>query len=399
MFKTIVTLLMLCWEVPELFGADIGLGLGFGKSSRPYPDALKILKSQGVRKIKTWSINSDWLYQVETVYGKHNVEVTVAIPNSDLWKMYNDQKYIKWVLQELKRYQGIIKLVAIGNEPFHEENRALAMPHLLSAFNSMVKLLNENGLQEHMKVTIPFSAVVLTNTYPIDNTVFHPDIIETMKEVTAIMKNTGSVFSINIYTYFAYTGDNKISLNFALGKENSLFEAMLSGCRVALNKIGANLVPIIVGETGWPSNGGPKGTTIENARIYTQHILDFAKRSDLAKTIYIFEAFDESEKNGLETERNFGIGYENRKFKFDFNLDDKNVQSPCTKWGWKFYDFYDIIENDLGRKYFENRNDCQQYCRNMNGCRGYSWFNNYCYFKSGAQTFKPNINVYSAMIC
>ena len=44
--------------------------------------------------------------------------------------------------------------------------------------------------------------------------------------------------------------------DFALGRSGSLFEAMLRGCRVALNKIGMQDLQIIVGETGWPTAGG-----------------------------------------------------------------------------------------------------------------------------------------------
>ena len=64
------------------------------------------------------------------------------------------------------------------------------------------------------------------------------------------------MFSINLYPYFAYSYASDIPLDFALGKDGSLFEAMLRGCRVALDKIGANSLKIIVGETGWPSAGG-----------------------------------------------------------------------------------------------------------------------------------------------
>ena len=44
-----------------------------------------------------------------------------------------------------------------------------------------------------------------------------------------------------------------------MGQSGSLFDAMLRGCRVALDKIGAEGLPIIVGETGWPTDGGSKG--------------------------------------------------------------------------------------------------------------------------------------------
>jgi hypothetical protein len=74
------------------------------------------------------------------------------------------------------------------------------------------------------------------------------------------LQSSGSVFSINLYPYFAYSYASDIPLDFALGRDGSLFEAMLRGCRVALDKVGGGSVKIIVGETGWPSAGG-KGTS------------------------------------------------------------------------------------------------------------------------------------------
>ena len=53
--------------------------------------------------------------------------------------------------------------------------------------------------------------------------------------------------------------------DFALGKSGSLFEAMLRGCRVALDKIQMQDLQIIVGETGWPTAGGKGGSRSERA--------------------------------------------------------------------------------------------------------------------------------------
>ena len=65
-----VTAWLLCWHASEVLGAKIGVGLGFGKSSQPYPDALNTLKNQGIRYIKTWSINPVWLHHVQVIYGQ-----------------------------------------------------------------------------------------------------------------------------------------------------------------------------------------------------------------------------------------------------------------------------------------------------------------------------------------
>ena len=105
-------------------------------------------------------------------------------------------------------------------------------------------------------MTIPFSAVVLANTYPPENTHFADGIMSTMRDIVPTMLRTGSKFSINLYPYFAYAFSSDIPLDLALGRQGSLFDNMLKGCREALNKIGGQSLPIIVGETGWPSGGG-----------------------------------------------------------------------------------------------------------------------------------------------
>ena len=50
-------------------GGNLGIGIGFGRSSRPYNVALQKIKSWGITALKTWSINPDWLNAVQQVYG------------------------------------------------------------------------------------------------------------------------------------------------------------------------------------------------------------------------------------------------------------------------------------------------------------------------------------------
>ena len=103
-------------------------------------------------------------------------------------------------------------------------------------------------------MTIPFSAVVLVNTYPIQNSAFDPLIIDLMRNITPTMIATKSKFSINLYPYFDYVSNPvDIALSFALGP---MLDTKLQGCRLALNLIGASALPIIIGETGWPTAGG-----------------------------------------------------------------------------------------------------------------------------------------------
>ena len=50
----------------------------------------------------------------------------------------------------------------MGNEPYHEMNRPTAMPHLVNAFNRMVQLLADNGLQNDIKVLESFTKLKFT---------------------------------------------------------------------------------------------------------------------------------------------------------------------------------------------------------------------------------------------
>jgi hypothetical protein len=43
----------------------LGIGIGFGRSSRPYQEALRRIKDKGIFALKTWSINPEWLNAVE----------------------------------------------------------------------------------------------------------------------------------------------------------------------------------------------------------------------------------------------------------------------------------------------------------------------------------------------
>jgi len=49
---------------------NIGIGIGFGRSSRPYDQALRDLKSKRFTQLKTWSINPAWLEQAKRVYSQ-----------------------------------------------------------------------------------------------------------------------------------------------------------------------------------------------------------------------------------------------------------------------------------------------------------------------------------------
>jgi len=71
-------------------------------------------------------------------------------------------------------------------------------------------------------VTIPFSAVVLVDTFPPERAQFAGGIMSTMQAIVPTMLKTGSKFSINLYPYFTYAFSSDIPLDLALGRQRIL---------------------------------------------------------------------------------------------------------------------------------------------------------------------------------
>lgn len=237
----------------------------------------------------------------------------------------------------------------------------------------------------------------LQNTYPPQNANFDPEIVDLVRQFVPSVPE----FSINVYPYFAlvYSGNNALA-DPALGRgpNPSILSNVIDAVRAALNKIGApGSLPIIVGETGWPTTGGSYAS-VDNAQQYTSTAVTFARTSGKVKDLYLFEAFDESWKGPAETEKHFGLFVNTGTEKFSFDVDTDSAH-PCSVWGWRYYDYVDLFGGDLTTKPASNRNDCQPLCGQTPGCIGYAFAWNTCYLKSTIGSIVPNGNVYSAVLC
>jgi len=165
---------------------------------------------------------------------------------------------------------------------------------------------------------------VVTNTFPPSSGVFAQPY---MADVARFLAAAGAPLLANVYPYLAYRGSNPgdVSLSYALFQPGTtvraggsglvytnLFDAMLDSVHAALEKAGAPTVRVVVSESGWPSAGGD-AATVQNAQTYVQNLIDHAgqgtpKRPGPLET-YVFAMFNEDQKPGELTERNFGLFY------------------------------------------------------------------------------------------
>ncbi|OEL36009.1 Glucan endo-1,3-beta-glucosidase GV [Dichanthelium oligosanthes] len=120
-----------------------------------------------------------------------------------------------------------------------------------------------------------------------------------------LLAGTGSPLLANIYPYCAYRGaGGNIDLNYALLKPSSptsngpeytnLFDAMTDAMYSAMEKVGGSNVPIVVSESGWPSDGGFEAM-VENTQTYNQNLIDHVgngtPKRPWALETYIFAMF------------------------------------------------------------------------------------------------------------
>jgi len=88
--------------------------------------------------------------------------------------------------------------------------------------------------------------------------------------------------------------------------------------------VGGSSVPIVVSESGWPSAGGDASTTVTNAQTYNQNLINHVgtgtpKRPGAIEA-YIFAMYNEDQKQGAETEKNFGLFYPNQQPVYTINF-------------------------------------------------------------------------------
>ncbi|PUZ53051.1 hypothetical protein GQ55_5G022100 [Panicum hallii var. hallii] len=228
-----------------------------------------------------------------------------------------------WVQSNVRPYYPAvnIKYIAVGNEV-----QGGAAQSILPAMRNINGALAAAGLGA-IKVSTSVRFDVVANSFPPSSGVFAQGY---MADIARYLAGTGAPLLANVYPYFAYRGNPRdISLGYATFRPGTtvrdsgngltytnLFDAMVDAVVAALEKAGARGVRVVVSESGWPSGGG-FGASVDNARSYNQGLIDHVgrgtpKRPGALET-FIFAMFNENQKGGDPTERNFGLFYPNKQ--------------------------------------------------------------------------------------
>ncbi|KAL5804042.1 hypothetical protein ACOSQ3_030842 [Xanthoceras sorbifolium] len=332
--------------------ADTGMiGINYGRIANDLPTPEKVvalLKSQGIDRIKLYDTDSTVL----TALANSDIKVVVALPNELLSSAAADQSFAdNWVQANISKYYPSTKIeaIAVGNEVFVDPKNTTN--YLVPAMKNLYNSLKKYQLDSSIKLSSPIALSALQNSYPSSAGSFKPELVETaIKPMLDFLRQTGSYLMVNAYPFFAYSANSDvISLDYALFKENpgvvdsgnglkynSLFDAQVDAVFAAMSALNFNDVKMVVTETGWPSIGDEKetGAGQDNAASYNGNLVrrvlsgsGTPLRPKEPINVYLFALFNENQKPGPTSERNYGLFYPNEQKVYDVPLTQAQMDS------------------------------------------------------------------------
>ncbi|KDP30806.1 hypothetical protein JCGZ_13749 [Jatropha curcas] len=333
--------------------ADAGsIGVNYGRIANNLPSAVKVvqlLKSQGLQRVKVFDADP----AVLKALSGSSIKVTVDLPNELLYSAAKRQSFaLSWVQRNIAAYYPStqIEAIAVGNEVFVDPHNTTKF--LIPAMKNIHQALEKLNLHSDIKISSPIALSALQSSYPSSAGAFRSELIEPVfKPLLDFLRQTGSYLMVNAYPFFAYESNSDvISLDYALFRENpgvvdagnglryfSLFDAQIDAVFAAMSALKYDDIRMVVTETGWPSKGDENelGASLQNAAAYNGNLIrriltgggtPLRPKADL--TVYLFALFNENQKNGPTSERNYGLFYPNEQKVYDI---------PFTVEGLKNY--------------------------------------------------------------
>lgn len=332
-FCRLISLLLFTSQIAPLtvdaFTGTYGINYGRIADNIPTPEkVVQLLRAAKIRNVRIF----DFDHSVIQAFSGTGLELVVGLPNGYLKDMSaNADHALSWVKDNIQQFYPQTRIVgiAVGNEVLTNDQDLWGS--LLGAVKNIYNATKSLNLDHKIQITTSHSYGVFDNSYPPSNCTFR----ENMKQQYIVplldfFSQIGSPFCLNAYPFLTYMSDPKhIDVKYALFEKNAgivdsqtklhydnLFDAQIDAAYAALEDAGFEKMELIVTETGWASRGDPNEevATPENARTYNYNLrkrLALRKGTPMRPKImlkaYVFAMFNEDDKPGPTSERNFGL--------------------------------------------------------------------------------------------
>lgn len=328
-----------------------GIGVNWGTMAShklPPTTVVQMLRDNNIGNVKLFDADSSTLSALEG----SGIRVMVAIPNDQLASMTNYDSAKKWVARNVTHYltngDVDIRYVAVGNEPFLASYNGSFDNLTFPALQNIQNALNEAGLGAKVKATVPLNADVYqspaTNPVPSAGR-FRTDVDGVMNQIVEFLNKNDAPFTVNIYPFLSLFLNKDFPIEFAFfdgtssplvdnGSEyTNVFDANFDTLVSALNRVGLENMPIIIGEIGWPSEGDVNANFTFAERFYDGLLKRMATkqgsplRPNQTIETYLFSLFDEDRKSIApgSFERHWGIFRYDGQPKYLIDLSDEGI--------------------------------------------------------------------------
>lgn len=312
-------------------GPFIGVNIGTDLSNMPSPtQVVALLKAQNIRHVRLYDTDHAMLLAL----ANSGIGVTVSVPNDQLLGIgQSNATAAYWVARNIVAHVPAtnITVIAVGSEVLTTLQNAA--PVLVSAMKFIHSALVASNLDSRIKVSTPHSSSIIIDSFPPSQAFFNRTWDPVMVPLLKFLQSTGSYLMLNVYPYYDYMQSNgAIPLDYALfrplppNKEavdsntllhyNNVFDAVVDAAYFAMSYLNFTNVPIVVTESGWPSKGDSSepDATLENANTYNsnliKHVLNNTgtpKHPGVAVSTYIYELYNEDQRPGSVSEKNWGL--------------------------------------------------------------------------------------------
>lgn len=321
---------------PPFYTRALGINYGRVADNLPSPSsAVALIKNLQAGYVKIYDADP----QVLSALSNTALQVTITVRNQDISNISSSPTVAEqWVQANvLPHYPStLITAIMVGNEVLSDyQNQATWLLMLPAMANIHASLLN-HGLADSIKVTTSLAMDVLSSSYPPSEGTFRNDVASpVLQPLLDFVNRTASFVFLDIYPFFAWSANPaNVTLDYAtfsldrtaaefddagLSYSNML-DAQLDAVLAAMERLGFPGVNVVVGETGWPTKGdeNQQGTNVPNATRYNQQLVQKVladpprgtpRRPGVFIPTFIFSLFNEDQKPGPNTERNWGLFY------------------------------------------------------------------------------------------
>ncbi|MCA0304585.1 MAG: hypothetical protein LCH95_19430 [Proteobacteria bacterium] len=291
------------------------LGVNFGSlfMAPPVPPdvAARQIAALPVQRAKTFSYRGDDLAFIRAAAAA-GLRLVVGVPNDQLERLaLGDTSDL---VDAIAPSAGAIDFLSVGNEPLDPMYGGAHDARLVPAMQAVQVALRQAGLK--IGVTCAHSYGIVAASYPPSAGALVPARQDLVRATCAVAQATEAPFLVTLYPFLAYlSAPADIPLDYCLFtapperavvdgayRYGNLLDAMHDALAVALGRVGFPDLEIVVGETGWPTEGAA-AATVANARLFNQGLIEHSRsrrgtprRPGRAVTSYLFEMYDEANK-------------------------------------------------------------------------------------------------------